>query len=163
MDTPRPSATPLQGLLKKLACHEKESALEDYFLSLLLPLIGRRSRRMRELKELCPHPSRPVGTPSPGEAGEGKDRFLSFLAFSTSPPEGIVLSFISPLQRGKYSGNAGRLGCVISISITAWSLPDSPSSPAPDRCRKDILNHPKRWNIAPALCALLSAHISSAP
>jgi len=75
--------------LKKLACHEKESALEDYFLSLLLPLIGRRSRRMRELKELCPHPSRPVGTPSPGEAGEGKDRFLSFLAFSTSLLRGV--------------------------------------------------------------------------
>ena len=62
---------------------------------------------MRELKELCPHPSRPVGTPSPGEAGEGKDRFLSFLAFSTSPPEGIVLSFISPLQRGGYSDIVG--------------------------------------------------------
>jgi len=61
----------LSGLLKKLGCHEKESALEDYFLSLLLPLIGRRSRRVRELKELRPHPSRPVGTPSPGEAGEG--------------------------------------------------------------------------------------------
>ena len=81
---------PLWGLLKKLGCHEKESALEDYFLSLLLPLIGRRSRRVRELKELRPHLSRPVGTPSPGEAGEGKDRFLSFLAFSTIPLAGMM-------------------------------------------------------------------------
>ena len=81
---------PLWGLLKKLGCHEKESALEDSFLSFLLPLIGRRSRRMRELKELRPHPSRPVGTPSPGEAGEGKDRFLSFLAFSTIPLAGMM-------------------------------------------------------------------------
>jgi len=45
---------------------------------------------MRELKELRPHPSRPVGTPSPGEAGEGKDRFLSFLAFSTIPLAGMM-------------------------------------------------------------------------
>ena len=45
---------------------------------------------MRELKELRPHLSRPVGTPSPGEAGEGKDRFLSFLAFSTIPLAGMM-------------------------------------------------------------------------
>ena len=45
------------GLLKKLGRHEKESASKNSFLSLLLPLIGRRSRRMRELKELHSHPS----------------------------------------------------------------------------------------------------------
>ena len=54
---------------------------------------------MRELKELRPHPSRPVGTPSPGEAGEGKDRFLSFLAFSTIPQEGNKMdSFINNMD-----------------------------------------------------------------
>jgi len=47
-----------------------------------------------------------------GEGEKEKNLLKHFLfhgkpAFSTSPPEGIVLSFISPLQRGKYSGNAG--------------------------------------------------------
>jgi len=44
---------------------------------------------MRELKELRPHPCRQVGTPSPDEAGEGKDHFSSFLAFSTFPLRGV--------------------------------------------------------------------------
>jgi hypothetical protein len=51
------------GLLKKLGCHEKGSISKNSFLSLLLPLIGRRSRRMRELMGYT--------LIRPDEAGEG--------------------------------------------------------------------------------------------
>jgi len=56
---------------------------------------------MRELKELRPHPCRQVGTPSPDEAGEGKDHFSSFLAFSTFPKVGIHINqrYGFPLSR----------------------------------------------------------------
>jgi len=59
---------PRKGLLKKLGYHEKERASKISFLSLLLPLTGRRSRRIRELR-VTPSPF-PTSRDTPPQTGK---------------------------------------------------------------------------------------------